>query len=307
MKKLLLLFSIITLCFSAKAQFGMDFGIKLGGANYLGEIGGADDPRGSLLDMKFSQTNLAIGGFYRYSFTQNISAKLQVNFARIQGADSLSTSPPRVGRNLSFRTDIIDIMLTGEYAFFVMNDLNRRSRSRVDFSSYAFIGIGALMYYPHAQYNDKWYYLRPLQTEGTENAYDEMAIAVPFGLGANITLNKKFRIGFEAGYRFSFTDYLDDVSTDYAADTELPYLESFLFADRSGEVYAKGNTEGLPDPNYYGYNEKNQKGAIRGNPDTNDGYLLFQFNFSYVINSGNSFYKSRYGSIVNRKRKRRKF
>lgn len=286
----------------------MDFGLRLGGANYLGEIGGAGEARGSLLDMKFSQTNVALGGFYRYHFTDRIAAKIQFNYARIQGADSLSEQPSRVGRNLSFRTDLLEVLVTGQYSFLVLNDLNRRSKSRVDFRANVFAGAGVLFYYPYAQYNDKWYYLRPLMTEGTENAYDEMTIAVPFGLAANFTFNKKIRLGFEVGYRFTFTDYLDDVSTDYAADTELPFQESQIFADRSDEFYSRGgDLEGFPSPNYYGYNEIIQRGAIRGNPDTNDGYLLFQFELSYVIGSGNSFYKSRYGNIINRRRKRRKF
>lgn len=308
MKKLLLLLFISSLAIVSNAQYGMDFGLRLGGANYLGEIGGAGESRGSLLDMKFSQTNIAVGGFYRYNFTDRIAAKLQVNFARIQGADSLSDQPSRVARNLSFRTDLIEAIITGEYAFLVMNDLNRRSKSRVDFRSSAFLGAGILMYYPHAQYNDKWYSLRPLMTEGTENAYDEMTIAVPFGLSASLTFNKKIRLGFEVGYRFTFTDYLDDVSTDYAAETELPFVESQIFANRSGEFYSRGgDLEGFPHPNYYGYNETLGKGAIRGNPDTNDGYLLFQFEVSYVLGSGSNFTKSRYGNIINRRSKRRKF
>jgi hypothetical protein len=284
----------------------MDFGLNLGGANYLGEIGGQNEARPFLFDMKMEKTNMAIGGFFRWSFTNNIAAKLQVNYARIGGADSLSTQPSRVGRNLSFRTDIIETMLTGEYSFFVMNDINRRSRSRVDFRSYAFAGFGMLLYYPYAQFNDKWYYLRPLATEGIENQYDEMTFAVPLGIAANFTFERKVRVGFEVGYRFTFTDYLDDVSTDYAADTELPFAESQIFADRSDEAFARGN-DNLPPRAAYGYDVANQRGSRRGNPDSYDGYLMFQFNVSFVLDAGNSFYRARYNNIINRRRKRRKF
>ena len=307
MKKLLLLSAIFLSIGSLKAQYDMDFGFQLGATNYVGDVGYAPESR-DYLDISLRTTNFAVGGFYRYSFTPNIAAKIQVNYLRLSGADSLSDNPVRYGRNLSFRTDVLEAALTGEYAFFTMNDLNRRSRSRVDFKSYAFAGIGAAFFYPYAQYNDRWYYLRPLQTEGTENAYDEMTISVPMGLGVNFTFNKKIRLGLEASYRMTFTDYLDDVSTDYAADTELPFTESFLFSQRSQEVYLSGDLrEGMPDPRYYGYNEGNQQGAIRGNPDNNDGFFMMQFTLSWVINSGNNFYKSRYGNIVNRKRKRRKF
>lgn len=306
MKKLLLIAFIGLGIQSGLHAQGMDFGINLGGANYMGEIGGSEgEAKPWLLDMNIKQTSFAFGGFYRYSFTDRISAKFQLNYARIQGADSLSNEPTRLARNLSFRTDIIEAMITGEYNFFVMHDMNRRSRKRVDFRSYAFAGIGALLYYPHAKMNDKWYYLRPLATEGTDKQYNEMTIAVPLGVGANFTFNRKTRIGLEVGYRFSFTDYLDDVSTRYAPDNELPYAESIALADRSDEVYASGKYDDLPDPGFYGADANNR--PIRGNPETNDGYLLVQFNVSYVINTGNSFYRSRYKSLINRKRARRKF
>jgi len=286
----------------------MDFGLNLGAANYLGEIGGSSgEARGFLLDMRFDQTSFAVGGFFRYSFSNSLAAKLSVNFARIEGADSLSDNPNRIARNLSFRTDMIEATLTGEYAFLVLNDLSRRSKSRVDFRAHAFTGAGVLFYYPYAQANNEWFYLRPLQTEGVENAYNEMTIVVPLGIGASFTFNNKIRLGMEIGYRFSFTDYLDDVSTDYAYDprspeddVELPFEESKIFANRSDEAYARGNPD-LPDRGFF------RRGSIRGNPDTNDGYLLAQFNISMVVGGGNSFYKPRYNSLIKRRRRRTKF
>lgn len=306
MKKLLLIAFIGLGIQSGLRAQGMDFGINLGAANYMGEIGGdVGTANPWLLDMKFQQTNMAFGGFYRYHFNERLAAKIQLNYVRIEGADSLSNEPTRVARNLSFRTDIFEAMLTGEYNFFIKHDMNRRSRKRVDFRSYAFAGIGALLYYPHAKLNDKWYYLRPLATEGIDKQYDEMTIAVPLGLGAHFTFNRKTRIGLEVGYRFAFTDYLDDISTRYAPDNELPYAESIALADRSDEVYLSGKYDDLPDPGFYGSDGENR--PIRGNPETNDGYMLVQFNVSYVIGTGNSFYRSRYKSLINRKRARRKF
>ncbi len=300
MKKIILLFTLV-FSLSNLSFSQMDFGFNLGGASYLGEIGGsAGEAKPWLLDMKLNQTNMAFGGFFRYDFTKNISAKLTVSFIRIEGADSLSNEPTRVARNLSFRTDMIEIVATGEYNFFKLNDLSRRSKQRIDFASYGFVGAGVLFYYPYAQLNDKWFALRPLQTEGEENAYNTMTIALPIGAGAHFTFNKKVRLGIEIGYRFTFTDYLDDVSTDYAFEHELPFEESKLFANRSDEAFARGDAD-LPDPGFY------QPGSIRGGEDSNDGYLVAQMSLSFVIGGGNSFYKSKYNSIINRRRKRTKF
>ncbi len=302
MRKIFAAFCIIVCSLNtAVAQYEMDFGVNLGGANYLGEIGGGSgEAQPFLLDMKLEQSQFAVGAFYRYSFTRNIAAKISLNFLRLEGADSLSGSGPRIGRNLSFRTDVFEAILTGEYNFFTTNDISRRSRQRIDFKAYAFAGIGAIYYIPYAQFEGDWYSLRPLQTEGTQNAYDEIALVVPLGVGANFTINRKLRFGMEVGYRFAFTDYLDDVSTRYAEDADLPFNESRIFANRSDEAYARGDAD-LPDRGYY------NPGAIRGNPDGNDGYLTIQLSCSYVIRTGNDFSKPKYNSVINRRRKRTKF
>jgi len=302
MKKLMLAFIVcVASITTAEAQYSMDFGVSLGAANYTGEIGSnGEETKPWLLDMRLGQSRLSAGGFYRYNFTRNLAAKISVNYARIQGNDSTSQIKTAIARNLSFRTDIIEATLTGEYAFFTMNDISRASSARIDFSSYLFAGGGVALFYPYAQSNGKWYYLRPLNTEGTENAYNEMTVVIPFGAGANFTFNKKIKLGIEFGYRFTFTDYLDDVSTDYAYDSELPFLESAIFANRTDDAYARGEA-GLPDRNFF------RAGNTRGNPDTKDGYIIGQVSLSYVISNGNSFHKSRYNSIINRRRKRTKF
>ena len=243
---------------------------------------------------------MPIGGFFRYNISRNFAAKLALNYARIEGADSLSDNPARIGRNLSFRTDLIEATVSAEYNIIQIQDLSRRSRQNINFRTYLMLGGGILLFTPFAQLNDEWIELRPLQTEGEENAYDEMTMVVLTGGGAEFTFNDKVRLGLEVGYRFSFTDYLDDVSTRYVSDSELPIQLARDLANRSDEAFARGNPD-LPDRGHY------LPGSIRGNPDTNDGYLAFQLSLSYVIKTGNDFYRARYNSIVNRRRKRTKF
>ncbi len=280
----------------------MDFGLNLGGSTYIGEIGNPgiteDIENPFPLHIVPRQARYNVGMFYRYNFTRNIAARFEANWVRVAGADSLSDDPARIGRNLSFRTDIAEFSLQAEYAFLVMNDIARRSR--VDFRADVHAGIGYMLYYPKAQLDDKWYSLRPLATEGIENEYGTGSLIVPIGAGFSWTFGKKIRAGMDFTYRFTFTDYIDDVSTDYAYPTELPYLESFSFANRSAEAFGRGNPD-LPDPGFY------NPGSRRGNPETNDGYFMIQFKVSYVINLQNSFYKARYKSIINRRRKRTKF
>ena len=298
-KSSLLLVIFFSLAISSSAQYSKDFGVTLGVANYLGDVGGSKSvTQPWLLDMNLSRTRYSFGGFYRLNFTQKIAAKLSVNYARISGADSLSGIATQRARNLSFRTDIIEANVIAEYYFFTINNFSRTSYTRIDFGSYIFAGGGVALFYPYAELDNKWYSLRPLKTEGVDNAYNELTVVLPVGAGANFTFNKQLKIGIELGYRFTFTDYLDDISTRYADEADLPFLESVAFANRSDEAYLRGDSE-LPSIRSF------QAGKTRGNPENNDGYFLGQISVSYTIMNRNSFSKARYKSIIYKKRRTR--
>ena len=271
-----MIFCVFALLGIGKSQYSMDFGLNMGAAFYVGEIGnaGSEGFKPFLLYTQPKATTATVGGFYRYHFKRKLAARFNFNWVRISAADSLSDEGPRVGRNLSFRTDIIEFSVTGEYDFFIA-DISTRT-SRREFAANAYLGIGYILFYPTAVYEDIRYSLRPLATEGIENEYGTGTMILPMGVNFNFTFSNKWRMGMDFGYRFSFTDYLDDVITNYASDTELPFKESRYFANRSAEVYAAGQ-EDLPDPNAY------TPGKPRGNPDTNDGYFAVALQISYVI------------------------
>ncbi len=42
-----------------------------------------------------------------------------------------------------------------------------------------------------------------------------MALVVPIGVGVKYALNERMNLGFEVVYRYTTTDYLDDVSKTY--------------------------------------------------------------------------------------------
>ncbi|MFT5667754.1 MAG: hypothetical protein ACI9DK_001954 [Vicingaceae bacterium] len=306
MRKVIFLLAFCSLLTSnISAQYSMDFGISIGGSNYIGEIGGGGtEPKPWILDMNLAKSSLGVGGFYRMNFTRNIAAKFSVNYVRITGADSLSGIATQIARNLSFRTDIYEAAIQLEYYFFNLRDISRVSNARIDFGTYFFVGGGAALFNPKASYQDEWIDLRPLRTEGQEKEYDSYAIVVPMGMGVNFTFDRKIKLGIEFGYRFTNTDYLDDISDRYAAPEDLAFNDARTqnIANRSAEAFARGDArlEGLSLTDF-------QPGSIRGNPETMDGYLLGQISLSYNIASKNSFSKARYNSIINRKRKRTKF
>ena len=132
-------------------------------------------------------------------------------------------------------------------------------------------------YSPKTLYEGKYVALRPLVTEGKK--YGKVAFVLPYGGGVRFKINPWLDAAFEVGYRWAFTDYLDDVSTNYPEANTLsdfgdkygstnPEL-SVILSDRRGEE-ADANVFQLRNPQ-------------RGNAERNDGYFLVQIKGEYTI------------------------
>ena len=46
-------------------------------------------------------------------------------------------------------------------------------------------------------------------------SYKKFQVAIPFGIGARFRLNEMLDLSAELGFRYLFTDYIDDVSKNY--------------------------------------------------------------------------------------------
>ena len=74
-------------------------------------------------------------------------------------------------------------------------------------------------------------------------------------------------VGLEGTYRWTFTDYIDDVSTVYVDNSTFTDPVEQILADRRLEL-------GL---------QAAEAGSIRGNPDKNDGYFTLNLVVQYYI------------------------
>ena len=122
--------------------------------------------------------------------------------------------------------------------------------------------------------NDNYVALQPLRTEGVD--YNRGGIAIPFGLGARYKLNKSFDLGFEIGFRKTFNDYLDDVSTNYVASRNnlgSPAAQYF------GWDITGGAGAGLDGT----WNENNQSSYQRGKNNEDDWYVQAGFTLNYIL------------------------
>ena len=117
-------------------------------------------------------------------------------------------------RNLDFQNKIWEVSVQGDFNFFkyIPGDPEHR------FTPYVTLGVGIIKHNPYTYYEGVKYKLRPLGTEGQgqdNSFYSDQAYCFPFGMGIKYNLVKNLNLGFEVVYRYTNTDYLDDVSTVY--------------------------------------------------------------------------------------------
>jgi hypothetical protein len=245
-----------------------EFGVGIGAAHYFGDL----NTRAHL-----NRPKPAAGIFFRKNFGNYIALRISGNFAQLGYSDVYNTHNEFMHRrNLSFNTNVWELGLQGDFNFyrFLPGDPDFR------FTPYVTLGASVFNYDPYAYLNDQKYFLRPLGTEGqgidsSRKQYSSMALAIPFGVGVKYSINDRINLGFEVVYRFTNTDYLDDVSKTYADPAIFPPnpdgspSAAFLLSDRS---YETGTPIGV-------------KGRQRGNSQNKDQFVTAMFYISFNLQS----------------------
>jgi hypothetical protein len=316
MKRGFLLILTLALFLSSDAQYRWDWGVHLGAANYLGDIGGKDDPRRDFVyDIKLDQTSYVFGGHIRYKTSRNVSIAGNFRYGKVQGWDEDTEYAPRRARNLNFRNNLKELSVRGEYTLYTDNDLGGKGYYNPDFKVFAFIGVAGLMHNPKAylgenQYgiDEGWYELRDLKTEGQSKKYSSFTYSIPLGVGVSVTHQKKYRFGWELSYSLSGTDYLDDISTTYAYNSELDSdLARALANQTNAEVIAEvfGDPSEIYNYHYQGDSPSDAQGRNqRGIETNNDGYVFSTFSAGMLIRDRSRFSKAKYNFYKHRKRRR---
>ena len=257
------LISICTLDSNAQRGFKKYRYYSIGGClnamNYVGDL----DPGPSFLSpsIKFTRYNFGVTGLYRWK--PRVSLRGTLSYGRIKGDDAESADYQvkninRLYRNLSFRNQIY------EFKFDVVIDLfenSRRYTKRPDYTPYMFIGIAYFHHNPEGQNaNGDWVNLKDLHTEGQglpggAKNYSRNQIAIPLGLGFRYKLSKQWDLAFDIGWRFTLTDYLDDVGGKYYDKEKLTDAygdESRIMSDRLYEEYVSNPEFAANIDNSYG-------------------------------------------------------
>ena len=236
-------------------------------------------------DLNSSKDKLDYGinlfGGLQYMINPQIGVRVESGYFRLSGDDAEKKHPVHLQRNLSFRSNNFE--LNTNIVYNIMPGGSRFYQRQV-VNPFVFAGFGFLKYNPRAKYQGKTYGLRRLQTEGKK--YSQFTGVVPLGGGARIMINPYFNAVIEIGYRKTFSDYLDDVSTRHIDKSTLLDPIAVALTDRAAEA---------------GYSPR-EAGAVRGNPKKKDAYLLINAKVEYYLPAntfkkpgGQSIFKNLFG------------
>lgn len=273
-----------------------------GTSTYLGDLAGYRQPFKTLFTLP--RWNVGLG--YTRQFTPKFAARAMFTWARITGDDytfnknSLDDNLVQYVRNLHFRNDLKEFAITGIYNF---REDGRNAENRAKFTPYVFGGLALVAHSPEALTPDsagttqRWVKLQPLHTEGQgqpgrDKPYSLVTVAIPVGFGVRYKLNDSFNLGAEIGYRYSFSDYIDDVGTGTYPARDTQQGVAAYVSDRRLETLAArpSNHPNRFDviQNLINSGDPNVQAALTTQVRSDqgvlsDGYLLTNFSIQYII------------------------
>jgi hypothetical protein len=250
----------------------IEIGSSLGGMDCFTDLG---------KDTPLFKAMALCGGFYGGIIYHDIlGVRLEATFGKVQAADSLNkgTASTRY-RNLSFTSPITEFTLIGE--IHPLTILNFRNGPPL-LSPYILAGFGWFSFNPQTYYQGRWISLQPLHTEGegfpeypNVHNYSLSQPNIPVGAGIKYDFSPVVSLRGEFIYRFLFTDYLDDVSTNYIDPSLFAKYLSPANAALAEALYSRRNEI---QPGYV-----TVPGSQRGDPRHNDTYYSFNIKLAVML------------------------
>ena len=205
---------------------------------------------------------------------QRVSARVNLTTFQLRGSDALAGNEGRIPRNLNFTSWNAELSVIGVVQLFP--ELGRYYQRPV-INPYVFAGIGALYYNPRTDIPavdhdgnaladaGKMTSLRQYETELKK--YSPVTVTIPFGVGVKMMIAPPLNISVNGGFRYTGSDYLDDVSTQHYDDSKFASPLAAALADRGPEI---------------GYAIR-PEGSVRGNPKKKDAYFIFSIRVDYYL------------------------
>lgn len=288
-------------------------GFSLNALNYYGDL--APNPGRFSTDLSFTRPAIGISVSERrgprFSWTAGFM------YGTLRGSDFTSADPDdaengkfRYYRNLSFRNRIKELSMFASYDLYE----NQSSyMSRAKWTPFVFAGLSVFHHNPQAlapangldnqplAEAGEWVSLRELGTEGQYanlestdanygiKPYNLVQFAIPMGVGVRFKVHEVVDFSAELGFRYLFTDYIDDVSRNYVdlgvLDSELARALSY----RSNELtipdiarQPKTARNGVTYDVIEGYGHEYPTN-IRGKAGNKDIFMVTTFRVSYIV------------------------
>jgi hypothetical protein len=182
-------------------------------------MGGVSNYYGDLQNKFFGNYGYhPVGGIiYKHFMSPHVGVRFGASYTSLSAADSLSNIPVNQNRNLSFATHLFEFHGALELNFLPIEVLRRKV------TPYVFGGVSAFYFNPFTEDdNGNKKFLRALSTEGQglpmypdRKQYSLVNMAFPFGGGMKFFIGRTIMLCGEIGFRYTNTDYLDDVSKSY--------------------------------------------------------------------------------------------
>jgi hypothetical protein len=270
-----------------KTEIGLNFGPTF----FLGDLGGHRGKGTTFIkDVNLPLTKLMKGAFISFYPSEWLGFRVAAQYTYVEGKDEIIKTTGedelyRKQRNLNFKSNMFEAYAAIEiYPSMLLNRYNEEYEPKI--RPYGFIGVGMFTFNPKGSITDQngkttWYDLHPLHTEGqgfseykSRKQYALTQLNIPLGGGIKYIASERVNLAIELLYRKTFTDYIDDLSTDYI-DPNL--FDKYLTPARAvvaKQIFDKAFTSYVPgSPRFV-------PGYQRGNPVNNDAY------FSFVLKLG---------------------
>jgi len=306
--------------FGKEKRYNM-VGLSLNAFNYYGDL----SPKPSGFSTDLSYTKPAVGIVFSHRFGPRYALTGGFTYGTLKGSDNASADQNdpdngvyRYQRNLSFRNRIKELSIVASFDLFANS---ATYISRAQWTPYVFLGASVYLHNPQAKAPEtdlqgnalpeagEWVDLQELGTEGQRSEllptdanygldpYKKLQVAIPMGIGARFRLNEILDFSVETGFRYLFTDYIDDVSRNYVdlgvfGNNELAKSMSY----RTNEI--------VPNPSYTYTGRDGQDYTVvpgygveypsnnRGSKNDKDIYMVTTLKITYII--GKTFHRAKF-------------
>ncbi len=243
------------------------------------------------------------GLFFRYASHPSFAFRVGGYYGTLYATDrwnkekALESKNPnddvyqRYLRNQSIRANTWEMNMLFEIVPFRFNPESRAAMRR--FQPLLLLGVGAMHFKPQAQYIDRnqvhrgYVDLYDLNVEGTgvsssiypgaPQKYSLWQVVIPAGLGVRWDVGRRLSLGLEWVYRYTFTDYLDNVSGKYV---DPAIYDKYLSPEKAALAKEMQDKSWLIDGSV-----QHKAGEKRGDASNKDAYSTLGLTLVFKIPS----------------------